>query len=233
MPDDKHPRKNRDVINWITLPENFVLAPGESKNIDFVVSVPSGQPTNGYYGSIFFEASDLEKNDSIPKSNTMGINYRIGSLVIMSIQGDEPMKIDGELQKFYTTQKVFWTTPAKMKVETINTGNIHYPLFGKIEINKFGKKFHVIELKPQLVYPDIVKNYEEDMEFGIWDFGRYNAHLSMWSQDKTVKFEQDVSFWVIPWKGLLIIIGSVVGLIIIGILFKKYVHIGAKPIRRD
>ncbi len=208
IPDNDHPRKNQDVIKWITPPDNFVLEAGKSKNVDFTVRVPKGQPTNGYYGSIFFKAVTANKKTN-DKNVSMGIEYRIGSLVIMTVQGNEPVKTEGELKEFSPVKKIFWNQSAKMTVKMINTGNIHYPMYGKIKINKFSKKFHTIELKPQLVYPNKIKEYREDMKFDLWDFGIYTANLSMWSYDKSVKFNKQISFLIIPWKGLAIIGGSI------------------------
>jgi hypothetical protein len=228
IPDNNHPMKNKDIIKWITPPKDFVLAAGESKDVDFVVNVPAGQPTNGYYGGIFFKTGAPEKSKGTEKVVTMGINYRIGALVIMAVQGSEPMKIGGKLNEFYPSQKVFWQTPATLITKMTNTGNIHYPIFGKIEVNKFGKKFQIIELKPQLIYPDIEKKSTEKVMFSWWDFGKYDAHLSMWSQDESVKFEKSISFLVIPWKGLLVVFGGFLVLWILKKIFRAYIHIGKK-----
>jgi len=225
VPDDSHPLKARDIIDWIVPPEDFTLAPGEGKWVEFRVAIPQGQPTNGYYGGILFKTGGLADGDG----SRIGLSYRIGALIIMAVQGDEPMKIEGTLNEFYSEKKLYWESPSTLIIKTNNTGNIHYPMFGNIAIKKFDKKFHVIELQPQLVYPDIEKIYTEKMLSGWWDFGKYTADLEMWSEDKQVQFNAQTEFYVIPWRGLAVIAGGIFGLLLVSWLFKKYVHIGSKP----
>jgi hypothetical protein len=226
IPDSEHPLNALDVIDWITPPEDFILGPGEAKWVDFNVSVPEGQPTNGYYGSILFKTSGVNEN---PEESHIGISYRIAALVILAVQGDEPMQKTVEFNEFYPIKDIFYETPITLIAKITNTGNIHFPMFGEITINKFGRKFHITELSPQLIYPGIPRQYTEKIMFDWWDFGKYDAHLSMWSEDKTIKFEEDTSFWVIPWKGMLVVFGCLVGVWIMRALFKKYIHIGEKP----
>lgn len=228
VPQDGDEMKALDVIDWVTMPEPFTLAPGGVKSVEFTVRVPDDRPTNGYYGSILFKTGGGTDGEG----SQIGLTYRIGALLIMAVQGDEPMVLEGEIQRFYPERKLFWETPAVLFAQVQNTGNMHYPMFGEIEIKRFGKMFHKIKMTPRLLYP-IKKptSYREIMEFQIWDFGRYTAHLSMHSENGAVQAEMDTSFWVIPWQLVVIVVIVLVVLWILGRLFKKYVHIGAKPQR--
>ncbi|PID52320.1 MAG: hypothetical protein CR972_02485 [Candidatus Moraniibacteriota bacterium] len=223
VPDADHELKSLDVIDWFTAPNATKLAPGESKSVEFTVRVPDGQPTNGYYGSLLFRASD-DPGDG--DKSRIGISYRIGTLVIMTVQGDQPLETNGEIQEFYSEEDVYWESPVQVVAKIKNTGNIHFPLLGDIEIKKFGKKFHEIKIEPQLLYPTADATFiRERMDFGIWEFGKFDARFVAYSEDKTVQMEGGTSFWIIPWKGSAIIIGSLIGFFIITILFKRYVHI--------
>jgi hypothetical protein len=228
VPDENHPRKARDIIDWITPPEDFTLAPDEAKWVDFTIAVPEGQPTNGYYGGILFKTG----GGTSEEGSKIGISYRVGSLVIMAVQGDAPMKIDAVLHEFYSAKSIYWDSPAMVTAKVENTGNIHFPMFGEIVFKKFDEKFHVRELKPHLLYPDIPREYTEQMMFGIWDFGKYSATMEMDSEDGSVHLADQTEFYVIPWKGLVVIFSSIILLIIIIVLFKKYVHIGKKPSKK-
>ena len=64
VPDDDHPLKARDIIEWITPPEDFTLAPGEGRWVEFTVAIPQGQPTNGYYGGIEYNSRDYSNSTS-------------------------------------------------------------------------------------------------------------------------------------------------------------------------
>jgi len=218
---DKPQLKAYDVVRWIIPPDDFVLKPGESKDVTFKVQVPKKQPTNGYYGSIFFKVSadtdKLEKN-----TKAVGINYRIGALVIMAVQGDEPMKIGGKLEEFKAHKKIFWESPIELSAKVKSTGNVHYKVAGKMEVFKFGKKAHVFMIKPQLLYPGKIRYFENKAPFGYWDFGRYTAKFELKSENGEVKMENNkVVFWVIPWKTLAIIIVSLLVLWIFKRWFSK------------
>ncbi|MEA1936657.1 MAG: hypothetical protein U9N04_00920 [Patescibacteria group bacterium] len=102
IPDNGHPRKAYDVIEWIDAPEDFVLEPGETKKLQFAISVPEGQPTSGYYGSIFFKTrtDDAHVESEDGGSVKLKVSYRVGVLVLLAVTGDEPMRIEGNLEEF-------------------------------------------------------------------------------------------------------------------------------------
>lgn len=222
-PDDDHELKALDVISWITPPESFLIPAGGAKAVEFTVRVPDGQPTNGYYGTLLFRTGGGNEEEEGAK---IGLSYRIGALLIMAIQGDEPMNVQGEILDFYPEKNIFFESPASLYTKVNNTGNIHFPLFGSISIERFGKKFHEIELDPRLIYPQKAVDLREIVEFDTWDFGKFDAHIAAHSEDGSVQMEDATSFWVIPWKGLVIVCSGFVGFIILAGLFKKYVHIG-------
>ncbi len=229
VPDADHPLKAYDVISWVTPPEDFVLAPGGAKTVEFTVRVPDDQPTNGYYGTLLFRTG----GGSNEEGSQIGLNYRVGALIIMAVQGDEPMVFKGDLLDFFPEKKIFWETPSVMFAKVDNTGNIHYPMFGKIEVKRFGKKFHEIEMKPRLLYPNTDPvQWREIMPTGIWDFGYYTANLSMHSEDESIQLAKSTSFFVIPWKGLAIIAGALAALVILKKLFGTFFHVERKKKRR-
>lgn len=230
IPDASHPRKAYDVIGWITPPDSFTIAPGGVKAVEFTVRVPDDQPTNGYYGSLLFRTGGLNSDD---EGSKIGLSYRIGALIIMAVQGDQPMKFESELLDFYPEKKVFWETPSVLYTKVDNTGNIHYPMFGNIDVTRFGKKFHEIEMKPRLLYPNTDPvQWREIMPTDIWDFGYYTATLAMHSEDGSIQLGKSASFFVIPWKGLVIIAGGLVGLWIVMKLFRKFFHVERKKKRK-
>ncbi len=223
VPDEDHELKALDVREWITPPNSFRIPAGGAEAVEFTVRVPDGQPTNGYYGTLLFRTGG---DGDETEGSKIGLNYRIGTLLIMAVQGDAPMDMRGEIVDFYPEKTIFFETPAAFYVKTQNTGNMHFPLFGSITVNRFGKKFHAIELTPRLIYPQKTVDFREVMQFGMWDFGKFDARVAMHSEDNVVQMEKTTSFWVIPWKGLLVIMGGLCGLMIAAKIFRRYVHIG-------
>jgi hypothetical protein len=225
-PDNEHPLKALDVISWITPPEAFAIPAGGAKAVEFTVRVPDGQPTNGYYGTLLFRTGG---GDPDAEGARIGLSYRIGALVIMAVQGDEPMIIEGNVVDFYPQKKIFWDTPAVLFTKLTNTGNIHFPVFGEIEIMRFGKMFHKIEMTPRLLYPQKTVDLRDIMEFGIFDFGKYSARVALHSEDNSIQMEKATTFYIIPWKLLVLVAVGLVVLFIIWKLFRTYVHIGRRP----
>lgn len=224
VPDDEHPLKAYDVINWITAPEDFTIQPGETKKFNFSVSVPEGQPTNGYYGSVFFRTSteDAQVNDDEGNGLRLGVNYRVGALVTIAVQGDDDMRINGNVEEFNVIQKVFWDDPIQFYARLKSDGNIHYQAAGKIDVFKFGKKFATTEINSEVMYPGKMRTFIENVRFKPWDFGVYSATLHMQSEDGTVVFEGDIpTFFVIPWKMTVAIIGMIALVVIMIKVFKK------------
>ncbi len=225
VPEDDDPMKAYDVIDWFTKPDDFTLEPGEARAIEFAIKVPDEQPTNGYYGTLLFRTGGGEDVDG----SQIGISYRIGALVIMAIQGEEEMDINGELTAFYPEKKVFFDTPSILFATVDNTGNIHYPLLGDIEIRRWGKVFHKIELDGRLLYPSAdPTTYREVIPTRMWDFGLYKAHITMHSEDGSVQLSDDTTFIILPWKGIAIIVGTIFAIVMFKRIFSYFFHIERK-----
>jgi len=225
VPEDDHPRKAYDVINWIDVPDDFTLEGNGSKDVYFKINVPENQPTAGYYGAVFFKTrgSDVETTDENGGTGAMiKVNYRVGTLLTLAVQGDAPMKIGGVVNEFNTTKKIFWDSPIELFAKLHSTGNIHYKAGGKMEIKKFGKKFAVVKVDDEIMYPDRVRTFSEQVMFGPWDYGVYSATLDMHSEDGSVVFEDgDTTFFVIPWKTTTVIVGIIFLIIVIERIFNN------------
>ena len=224
VPDENHPLKAYDVIDWIDAPENFTLEPGETRKLKFTIDVPKNQPTSGYYGSIFFKTNtddamaESEDNSGVK----LNVNYRVGVLVTLAVQGTEEMKIDGGVEDFGVTKKIFWENPITIFAKLTSSGNIHYKVGGKMEIKKFGEKFAVVKVDDKIMYPNRTRTFSEQVMFGPWDYGVYTVTLNMESEDGSVVFEDgDVTFFVIPGKTTAIIIGIIFLIIVIGRIFNN------------
>jgi len=204
IPSDNHPLKAYDVINWIEKPENFVLSPGESKDVFFKAKVPKDTPTGGYYGAIFFKTTS-QKTEGEEQGSKIAINQRIGVLLVMAVKGNQPIRRDGKLQKFLPASKIFWDKPAKIEAEVANTGNLHYMASGRIDIQKFGQKVSTFPLDARIMYPGKYRKYESEWNFSPWAYGYYKADIDLLSEDGGIHIVGQTSFWVIPWKTTLAI----------------------------
>ena len=200
IPDEKHPLYAYDVINWVELPENLVLAPNEGRDIFFKVKVPENTPTGGYYGALFFKTKKLAGENLGEDVSKVVINQRVGVLLVMAVKGKEPIFLSGILKKIFPEKKIFWDSPARIFTEIYNNGNLHYKLLGTFKVFKFGREVHSEEINPRVAYPDKNRSYENEWKFTPWGYGYYKVKMDFWSEDQGVEIAGETSFWVIPWK---------------------------------
>jgi WxL Interacting Protein, peptidoglycan binding domain len=222
VPDESHPLKAYDVIDWIEMPQKeLYLNPKESKDFHFKVKVPEDTPTGGYYGAIFFKAKVSEENieNQNGGSSKLIVNQRVGVLLVMAVKGNEPIERSGELLSFLASKKIFFQNPTELIAEVKNSGNLHYKTFGKIDIYKFGKKLTSLELAPSVLYPNKTREFRKKWIFSSWSYGYYKAKINLASEDEEIRMAGETSFWVIPWKTTLSII---ILLVIIWLIFRIF-----------
>ncbi len=230
VPNASHPLFAYDVINWITMDNKVILAPQEGKDIYFKVKVPVGTPTGGYYGALFF-SSLVNKNTfktADEQESQIGINQRVGALLVLAVKGEQPVTQAGQVQKFSAKNKIFWDQPAEFITEIANTGNLHFKVLGNLEIKKWGRKLVNLEVPSRVVYPGKYRSYENQWNFSSWSYGFYQAELKMASEDGKIVLNGKTSFWVIPWKTTLAILILLVIIILIYYIFNKKFEIRRK-----
>lgn len=227
IPDNGHPLKAYDVINWIKIDKELLtLAPHESKKIPFTLVVPAGTPTGGYYGTIFFKRKLINKSDQAGAAQ-VNIDYRLGALLTLSVKGAEPAIEAGELKLFETSKKIYFDKPTEFAIQAANTGNIPYKAVGTIDIFRFGKKAASIEVAQKLLYPNRIRVFDPTKwNFSLFDFGMYTANLHLASEDGSVSIDGTTSFFVFPWKTIVIILGII--LLLVGIFFLGRIGNGKK-----
>lgn len=228
VPNKDHPLYAYDVINWIDMPKNLTLSPGEGRDISFQVKVPEGTPTGGYYGAIFFKTSPKGADQNQGTDSRIIVHQRVGVLLVTAVKGDQPIIRSGKLQKFEPARKIFWSQPASIISEILNSGNLHYKAVGNIDIYKFGKKMESLPVDQRVIYPGKFRRYENNWIFSNWAYGYYKAKLDLISEDGQIKIAGETSFWVIPWKTTVAIIILLVIIYLIYRIFTKKFEIRKK-----
>lgn len=218
VPDQSHPLYAYDVINWIDATKNIHLDPGEGRDVSFYVKVPENTPTGGYYGAVFFKTA-VRGNGSEEQQSQVMIHQRVGVLLVMAVKGNEPIRRSAMLDSFQSIKKVFWDKPASFVASVLNSGNLHFKMFGTIDIYKFGQKVDSIPIDARIMYPGKDRKYEQDWSFSPWAYGYYTAKIQMVSDDGAIVVDGSTNFWVIPWKTTLAII---ILLIIIWLTYKLF-----------
>jgi hypothetical protein len=217
--DERSPYSLKDFI----IPEvrEFTLNPGEKISIPVLVALPVDAEPRGYYGAIIISAKSAETEpgkDAVVSGITKLVT-RVGSIFLVKINGDVEeaselwdFKAVGPDQMFYSTH------PEGFEVAVKNYGNVHLVHYGEIKIkNIFGKQVANLPLNAFFSLPDSTR-YREANWSESFSFGFYKAELSLYQgfEGQDSLLSSTISFFVIPWTILAIILVAV--LVIFGII---------------
>lgn len=210
--DEKGPYSVKNFIE----PEitEFSLDLGERITIPVKVSIPLDSEPRGYYGALIVsnEPEVLGGEQSSQTEGKARLISRIGSLFFLRINGEgvesgflEDFKLLGPKKAFYENR------PSGFEISFKNTGNVHLVPHGLITIkNILGKNVGEIPVDAYFSLPDSIRYREVLWQEGT-GLGRYTANLSLFPGYGNENQESSISFWIIPWKILII---TFIGLVI-------------------
>lgn len=205
------------MSGWIASPGDTLLEPNVYTTIPFTINVPKNATPGGHYGVIRFGA-DQSKGTG---KTGVAISASVGSLILVTVAG----KLNSSMQylqfkagdgnrgtKFFEKGNITFTQRIK------NDGNVHEKPTGQVIIlTSSGRKVAGLPIneKGGNVLPDSSRAFSEKWETKAL-FGHYTAtaHLS-YANGKTLE-SPIVSFWIIPFK--LIGIVLLVLFVLIGVL---------------
>ncbi len=120
---------------WIkVIPEEIDVPAKRSMNVRVNVAVPEGA-RGGYYGMLFFETTPTVNNG-------LGINFRLGGLVDVSVTGTEERKA--------SLANITWDRPNTVEIQVFNEGNVLIRPKGKIKIfDSRNKRVALADFNPQ------------------------------------------------------------------------------------
>jgi len=229
------------LADWIEInPGPIVLLPGERQDILFTVKVPNDADPGGHYAGIFFGSGPPQL--AAEKGGQIGVVAKLGMLLLLRVSGD--ITIKSAIQEFHilNNQRFFTRLPVQFWYRLYNSGNLHIRPAGVIEIkNIFGltsakitanpvegavlpdsiRRFEPVWKKsepPKIEYKNFFQNFFSQAlaEYKNFAFGYYTASLKL-SNVPESQLAEKISFWVFPWRFLLISI--IVLTIIILIIF--------------
>ena len=208
----KSPYSLKDYVkpetNQITL--NF----GERLRLPVVISVPKTAAPGGLYGAVMVSASNIDESNNSGQSGAASgkvkIITRVASLFFITVKGDTIS--DGSLKDFKTEKGFYESGPINFNITSQNNGSIYLSPYGTIEVrNILGQKIDERQVDPWFVMPASTREREIKWNSNFL-FGRYTATLLMNRGYKDVVDSKSISFWVIPWKIISIIL---IGLILV------------------
>lgn len=210
--------------SWVVAPAELHLIPKEVKSMKITINVPAAASPGGHYAAIRFTATPPEL-----KSSGVSLSTSLGALILMTVNGNvkESMSIkDFSVNKGGKTASLFQSAPLNFVERLENKGNIHEEPRGLVTItNMFGKKVATLGINqpPRNVLPASIRKFDQNLDKTVIGskklFGRYTAKLDVtYGKNNSQKVSSTMSFWVIPYK----LIAIVIAVLIVGFFALRY-----------
>jgi len=201
--------------NFIFLNQTaFSVKAGETINLPVRVSAPTLTSHGGKFAAVFVTfGSEGEGSGTNLKS-------RLGSLFFIRVGSD--YKESGKLAKFglLNDKRIFWNGKINFFATFINDGNVHLNPYGGITTHGLWGN-GVTEIKPWFVLPGATRTRVVEGDSVGWKIGRYTATLELNRGYQDVIDTSSVSYWVISWRAISLILLVLVGVAIVVTLRRK------------
>ncbi|MBU2632291.1 hypothetical protein KKG52_01115 [Patescibacteria group bacterium] len=215
LPEDTLSNKY-SAANWIAvIPRNITVKPKEKIELNYYLQIPQDARPGGHYAGIIFKPTTTME----VKGTGAAVNTQIGSLFYVNIKG--PISESAGVAKFFSN----WFNeygPVKLSTQIKNNGDLHITPQGKITVtNIFGQKVETQELSSHNIFPGgVVRDFENSVG-RKWMFGPYKASLlASYGVNNNLPLSATVTFWVIPWKIILLVVLTTAA-VALGVLYLK------------
>jgi len=200
--------------NWITALPAFTLSPNQIQTLSVTINVPKNASPGGHYGVIRFTGTPPNVTGS-----GVSLSASLGALVLLTVSGKLTHKI--AIDTFAVSKneggepaKMFQSTPLSFTARLKNSGNIQEEPTGHIVVSDlFGRAVAGVNINvpPRNILPDSTRKFVGALDKSNLGskrlFGLYHAKLTVRYGDNNDQVATDaITFWVIPWKLILIII---------------------------
>lgn len=216
--------------SWVNTIPPQTIAPKQQVTIPVTFVVPKDAGPGGHYGVVRFTAAAPEVEDT-----GVSLSASIGSLVLINVSGN--VTTSAKIEEFFVSQNnkqssFFEQGPLNFVERISNTGNVHIKPTGEVKVkNTLGRNIATLQVneKNGNVLPASIRRFEQTLS-NKFLFGRYTAEANLFYGDNQT-LNQTISFWVIPYK----LIALIIGLIVLAVfLVRRYnSHIVKKATKRS
>ena len=211
--------------DFISVPhESFYLEHGTRARVPVTITLPPDAEPGGRYGSLLTSiVSNPNELDGTGTRTGSAIISRIGTLFFITTPGE--LVRDSALTDFSTLnrQTFYGSGPISFLIEMENYGSVHTTPYGLVTItNLLGEVVGEVELQPWFVLPGAVRTRQVEWNRELL-VGRYTATVQINRGYDDIIDEMSYSFWVIPWKLVLMVFaGLFVFFLILRAFFSRF-----------
>jgi hypothetical protein len=225
--------------DWLSLEKyDFSINHGERQYLDVTIKIPETADVGDHYASVLVSMIPKDESDNKEGPNVR-ITSRAGILFFIKIGGTTVR--EGKLKSFDANDIFYWSFPSEKNKEGVyknqidfktvfeNTGTVRLRPSGQIEIkDMLGNVSGMIQIDEY----NVLRNSLRQMEYA-WNepgfrMGKYTAKLKLNRGYDNLADSQEVSFWIIPLKQILIGLVSLIIFIIVLVFIRKKVDIKIK-----
>lgn len=201
-----------ELASWIMLPSAAItLQAGETKTIPFSVHVPSNVSPGAHFGAIFLTNRPPAANDT-----GSAVGFSVATVVSLKIAG--AVLENAQLREFSSGKIIYGSGEVDFTTKIQNSGNVLVRPHGVIQLtDMFGRSAGSVEVNPNAapVFPNSSRKYPSVFTIEGFAFGRYEAIAAYAYGDTEQKtITATTSFWVLPLKPLVIVLGTLLVLIV-------------------
>ncbi len=195
------------AANWIQVsPTQVKLKPGETKALVLTLLVPQDATPGGHYAMVLYN----HNADTTITQTGAAIETKVGSLVYVTVPGD--ITENAQVKEF-STKKFFEYGPVDFKTIITNLSDIHIAPAGSINIyNTLGLRSHQLKLSNTNIFPYTSREFDNTLNRKFM-FGYYRAKLNAVYGPSGKPIDATLSFWVIPYKIVILVLIILIPLI--------------------
>ena len=193
------------IKSWVAGLPDFSLAPGQTKALTAAITIPGNAEPGGHYGVLRFTGT-------LSGSSNSGVAQiaSAGTLVLIRAAGDAKEQLNlitYEASVNNNPSAFFENGPITLVSRFQNTGNVHVVPTGHIDVtDTFGNPVETLTINGDNgnVLPSSIRRFESTFGDKKFLFGRYTANINIAYGTTGGAIVRSISFWVIPWKLVLI-----------------------------
>lgn len=215
-PSSAEDRIQANFAAWISTTPELTLPAETTIELPIQISVPADAEPGGHFAAVLIGTKPPEKTDNETKVETSQV---ISSLLFLRVSGD--IREEATVRSFRSLDYFLNRPETTFELRIENTGNVHVQPQGDIKIyNMWGQERGVIPVNKQSLFGNVLSdsvrkyNFEWKGEWSLADIGRYTVEATLtYGTNARQSLTADASFWVVPWKILLVTIVSLVGFV--------------------
>ncbi len=203
-----------ELSQWLSFSQEAItLKPNESAQVSLKITVPADASPGSHFGGLFASVQP-------PRLRTVGagVGYEVGSIISIRISGD--VVESARIREFSTGKLVYGSPNVDFLARIENPGNVLIRPRGPLEINNmFGKRVGFIVVNDNLagVFPGTTRPFKVNWEDEGLGFGRYQAVVGLiyGESGRQSTVSATVSFWILPVKVIVPVLGVLSLLILV------------------